>query len=296
MHVRESIADRAFTWFSVIFCIFISIIMIYPFFYLLVYSFNDPIDAARGGLWVWPRQFSIEPYLTVFNTKNLISATWISVSRTVLGTISSVLCTSMLAYALSKKDLIGRSFFIKYFLITMFVGGGLIPYYMTLRWIGLLENYWVYIIPGLIGVFNMILVRAYFENLPDGLIESAEIDGANDIYIFFRIAMPLSMPIIATISIFNAVGAWNSWQDNFFFASNSPELTTLQLILVNLLKSSSISMSASRLDLTTIQTRTVTPESIQAAITILVTAPIILVYPFFQKHFTQGIMLGSIKG
>ncbi|ALS27873.1 sugar ABC transporter permease [Paenibacillus sp. 32O-W] len=294
--MKESRADRSFTYISVSCCVLLSIVMVYPLYYLLIYSFNDPVDASRGGIWLWPRQFSLAPYETIFATQNLLSAAWISVSRTVLGTFSSVLCTAVLAYALSRKELIGRSFFSKYFLITMFVGGGLIPYYMTLRWVGLLETYAVYIIPGLIGVFNMLLMKAYFENLPDGLIESASMDGANDIYIFFRIALPLSMPIIATISIFNAVGHWNSWQDNFFFTSNSPELTTLQLILVNLLKTANVSMSAANLNLDAIQRQKMTPESLRAAITILVTTPIILIYPFFQKHFTQGIMLGSIKG
>ncbi|GIQ61530.1 hypothetical protein PACILC2_00980 [Paenibacillus cisolokensis] len=188
--MKESWADRSFTYISVSCCVLLSIVMVYPLYYLLIYSFNDPVDASRGGIWLWPRQFSLAPYETIFATQNLLSAAWISVSRTVLGTFSSVLCTAVLAYALSRKELIGRSFFSKYFLITMFVGGGLIPYYMTLRWVGLLETYAVYIIPGLIGVFNMLLMKAYFENLPDGLIESASMDGANDIYIFFALRCP----------------------------------------------------------------------------------------------------------
>lgn len=294
--MKESLSDRSFTIIAVICSMLMSIAMIYPLYYLLIYSFNDPVDASRGGIWLWPRKFSVAPYETIFATQNLLSAGWISISRTVLGTFASVLFTSMLAYALSRKELIGRSFFSKYFLITMFVGGGLIPYYMTLRWVGLLETYAVYIVPGLIGVFNMLLIRAYFENLPDGLIESAAMDGANDVLIFFKIALPLSMPIIATVSIFNAVSHWNSWQDNFFFASNSPELTTLQLILVNLLKSATVTMSSANLNLEAIKRQQLTPDSLRAAITILVTMPIVLVYPFFQRHFTQGIMLGSIKG
>lgn len=294
--MKESWADRSFTVASVVGCFVMSVVMLYPLYYLFIYSFNDPIDAARGGLWLWPRKLSVSSYETIFDTQNLLAAGWISVSRTVLGTLTSVLGTSMLGYALSRKELLGRSFFSKYFLITMFVGGGLIPYYMTLKWVGLLETYAVYIVPGLIGVFNMLLIRAYFENLPDGLIESASIDGANDVYIYFKIALPLSMPIIATVSVFNAVYHWNSWQDNFFFTSNSPGLTTLQLILVNLLKTATVTMSSVNLNLEAIKRQQMTPESLRAAITILVTMPILLVYPFFQKHFTQGILLGSIKG
>lgn len=294
--MRESWSDRTFTWVSVLFCLVLALVMIYPFYYLFIYSVNDSLDASRGGLWLYPRKLSLSAYSTVFHTQNIIPAAWISISRTVIGTLSSVICTSMLAYALSKQELVGRRFFSKYFLITMFVSGGLIPFYMMLKWVHLMNTYMVYILPGLIGVFNMLLIKAYFEGLPGGLVESAAIDGAGEFKIFFRIVLPLSMPILATISIFNAVGHWNSWQDNFFYASNDKSLTTLQLILVNLLKSSTVAMDAKSMNSSTMRVQTMTPESVRAAITMVVTVPILIVYPFFQKHFTQGVMLGSVKG
>lgn len=292
---NQTLSEKIFTLVSIFLLIILSVVMMYPFYYLLVYSFNEPMDAMRGGIYIWPRKFSTIAYRTVFQTRNIGQAAWMSFLRTFLGTSVSLFCTAMLSYVLSRKHLVLRKFFNKYFIITMYVSGGLIPTYMVIRSLRLLNTFWVYIIPGLINVFYMILIRTYMEGIPDSLSESAEIDGANDWVIFIKIMLPLCVPILAVIAIFTAVGHWNSWFDNFIYTSRKSELTTLQLLLVNMLKQHAVTRSS---DLLRPDQRTmaITQESIRAAITMIVTIPIILVYPFFQRHFTMGIMLGSIKG
>jgi putative aldouronate transport system permease protein len=292
---KERLPDKLFNFFAVLVLTFMSIIMIYPFYYLLVYSLNDPLDAARGGIYLWPRKFSIISYSLVWTTNNIGNAAIISLLRTVIGMATSVFFTSMLAYVLSKPYLLFRKVFNKFFIITMYAGGGLIPYYMVIKNIGIKDSFLVYILPGIIGVFNMVLIRTYMQELPSSMWETAEIDGANDITVFIKIALPLSIPVLAVVAIFNAVYQWNAWFDNFIFTSRIKKLTTLQLLLVNALKTNEVRNSTD-LPLSTQQINQLTPQSVRAAITMIVTIPIIIVYPFFQKHFTQGIMLGAIKG
>jgi putative aldouronate transport system permease protein len=292
---QERLPDKIFNWCAVVALILMSLVMLYPFYYLFIYSLNDPLDAARGGIYLWPRKFSIISYSIVWTTNNIGQAAVISVLRTVIGTLSSLFFTSMLAYVLSRPNLLFRKFFNKYFVVTMYVSGGLIPYYMVVKLIGIKDSFLVYIIPGIIGVFNMILIRTYMQELPSSLWESAEIDGANDIIIFLRIALPLCVPVLAVVAIFNAVGQWNAWFDNFIFTSRKPNLTTLQLLLVNALKTNEVKTSRD-VPMSTQQINQLTPQSVRAAITMIVTIPILMVYPFFQKHFAMGIMLGAVKG
>lgn len=292
---KESFSEILFNWTAAFILLIMGIMMLYPFYYLLVYSLNEPLDAMRGGIYFWPRKFSFVNYRMVWATNNLPQAAFISVCRAAAGTALSLLATSMLAYVLSRPHLVFRKFFNRLFVITMYVSGGLIPYYLTLSKLGFLDTFWVYIIPGLIGIFNMILIRTYIQELPSSLWESAEVDGAKEYTIFFRIILPLCTPVLAVVSIFSAVGQWNSWFDATVFNRNSPELWPLQLILMNMLKRTSVATSRD-VPLPKDVLVTLTPESMRASITMIVTVPIILVYPFFQRYFTQGIMLGAIKG
>ena len=292
---KPSLSDNLFNYSVAILLFFMAVIMLYPFYYLLIFSLNDPLDAMRGGIYLWPRKFSPVSFQQVWATHNLGQAAYISVSRTVIGAATSVFCTAMLAYVLSRPHLIFRRFFNRFFTLTMYLSGGLIPYYLTMKTFGFTNTFLVYVIPGLIGVFNMILIRTYIQELPSELWESAEVDGAMDFTIFIRIILPLCLPVLAVVSIFNAVGQWNSWFDATLFNSSSPKLAPIQMVLMGMLKRAVVKTSKD-VPMSNEALRSLTPESMRAAITMIATIPIIAIYPFFQKYFTQGIMMGAIKG
>ncbi len=273
------------------------IVTFYPFWQVFIVSVNDAVDTVRGGLYLFPRKFSLQSYITLLLDEKFVGSINITVLRTIIGAPIAVLCTAMAAYSLSKRDLVGRKPIKLAFIFTMYFGGGLIPYYMVLSSMKLIDNFAVYIFPNIINVFYMILVITYIESLPAELEESAKIDGANDIIIFFKIIIPLCMPILATITLFNAINQWNSWFDSFAF-TNKRSLKTLQATLVLILtqydttamqNSFSARMSAAA------NKGTVNADSIRMSATILATLPIILVYPFLQRFFVKGIMIGAVK-
>ncbi|GIO64339.1 carbohydrate ABC transporter permease [Paenibacillus cineris] len=279
--------------------VFLAIIFLatfYPFWNIFVISLNDATDTLKGGLYFWPRVPTFESYMTIFRNPEIWSAIKITVLRTVVGTTVSIFCISMLAYALSKRNLIGWKYFSFFFVFTMYFGGGLIPTYMVIKSVGLIDSFWVYIFPGLIGVFLMILVRTFIEQIPGEIEESSKIDGANDLQIFFRIIMPLCVPVLATIGLFLAIGHWNSWYDSYVY-TYKPELKTLQAVLVKILNQfQTASMMSDAQQLAQSSKRIpVSSESIRMAVTMVATLPIILVYPFVQRYFVKGIMMGAIK-
>lgn len=298
LHLKKhmSLADKTVDVLIYIGMLLIAFATLYPFVNILAISFNDSIDTIRGGIYLWPRRFTLLNYQSVFSYPQILSAFNMSVLRTVVGTTLGVLSTFMVSYTLSRKDFIARKFTTFIFLLTMYFSGGLIPEFFLIRSLGLMNNFWVYILPGLIGAWNVIVMRSFIEGLPDSLQESAKIDGANDLIIVFRIIMPLCMPVIATISLFVAVGQWNSWFDTFIYASANDSLNTLQFELMRILQNTATSMSPDafrRGDI--LEASIVTPEAIRATITIVATAPILFVYPFIQKYFVQGITLGAVK-
>ncbi|HPU43406.1 MAG TPA: carbohydrate ABC transporter permease [Dictyoglomaceae bacterium] len=294
--MKRSIRDKIFDTVNYIIMIFLALITIYPFLYVLAVSLNDPFDTIRGGITILPRVFTLDNYKEVFSYPLIGQATLITVLRTVIGTVTSVLSTAMVAYVLSRKDFIGRKGITTLFVITMYVGGGLVPDYLLIRSLGLMNNFLVYILPGLISPFNIILIRAYMENLPIELQESAMLDGANDFVIFFKVVFPLCLPVLATIALFVAVGHWNSWFDTYLYCGGNKNLTTLQYelqkILANTASSSTIDYY-SNLDPT--RTMRVTPQSLRMAMTIITTLPIVFIYPFVQKYFIKGMTLGAIR-
>jgi putative aldouronate transport system permease protein len=280
--------------------VFIGAVMLYPFVNILALSLNDSVDSIRGGVYLFPRVFTLNNYVTIFAFGNLFDAFKISIVRTVVGTVTSVACTSLLAYTLSRRDFFARRFFSLLFVLTMYVSGGLIPGYLLIRNLGLINNFWVYIIPGLIGVWNAFVVRSYIDGLPESLQESARIDGANDLLIFFRIIFPLCMPVIATISLFVAVGQWNAWIDTYLYAGGAQQLSTLQYELMKIIRNSDAAVSMAMVKSMNnpalqSQLARVSPESVKMAITITATLPILLIYPFVQKYFVKGLTLGAVK-
>lgn len=296
--MKSKVADIALDTFIYITMLLILIITLYPFLNILAISFNDSIDSMRGGIGIFPRKFTVENYQEIFKYSNLSHALMISVLRTGIGTLVSIISTCMLAFTLSRKEFVYRKFFTVVFVLTMYVSGGLIPDYMNIRNLQLLGKFAVYIVPGLINCFNVIVIRSFIDNLPFSLQESAKIDGANDLTIFSKIVMPLCLPVIATISLFIAVGQWNAWIDTYLYASSKLELSTLQYELIKILSNTtaSQSQSLSLIDPNSAAAKSrVSPQSIRMAITIVATVPILLVYPFVQKYFVTGLTLGSVK-
>lgn len=298
---RRSIDDVIFDTTNTIFLILLCVVMLYPMLNTLAVSLNDANDSLRGGIYLWPREFTFYSYQHVFGESQLLHAGLISVLRTVVGTAISVFCTAMVAYTISRQYFVLRKFVTIAFVLTMYFNGGLIPTYLLMRELSLIGTFWIYIIPGIIGVFNLIVVRSFIEGLPETIFESARIDGAGEWTMFFKIALPLCIPVIATISLFVAVGQWNSWFDVFLYNSSRPELSTLQYELMKILQNSNASMSSRSAsdafaNAQNANANMVTPTSIRAAMTIIVSVPIICVYPFLQKYFVKGLTLGGVKG
>lgn len=272
----------------------ICFVSLYPVWYTVVISFNDSGDALRGGIYWWPRKFSLESYKTVFQDTTIIRAFAVTVLRTLIGTVTSVFFTAMVGYALSKKYIMGNKFYTILGTITMFFGGGLIPYFITLKNLGLYNNFLVYIIPSLFNFYNMIIFRSFFNELPAGLEESARLDGANDLMIFIRIVIPLSAPVIATIALFNGVGHWNDYFTGVMYI-NDAELQPIQTYLFRIIASASASKTVVAMP-AGVTAQQVSSQSVRLATMVVTTFPIMCVYPFLQKYFVKGMLIGSIKG
>ena len=272
------------------------IITFYPFWNIFVLSLNDATDSLRGGLMLWPRVFSIDSYKAVLSDTALLSSLKVTLLRTAVGVPMNLLAVTTLAYALSQRDLIGRRQITVLFVFTMFFSGGLIPTYMIVKWLGLIDNFLVYLLPGLYNVYWMILVRTYMEGLPYSMIESARIDGANDIQIFAKVVLPSCAPVVATIGLFSAIYHWNAWYDSYIY-TNKPVLETLSNALIKILNQyqTGAMMTQAQQMAAASKRLPVSSESIRMTVTMVTTIPIILVYPFVQKYFIKGMMLGSVK-
>ena len=281
---RTQIGNAVFNVINALVLAFLVVVTVYPFWNTIAISFNDGLNSIAGGITLFPRKFTWQNYKALFVTNQIFSAFGISVSRTLLQTVFSVFCTSMLAYALSRKEFVLKKPLTSILVVSMYVSAGIIPNYMLIKNLGLLNNYMVYIIPNLVDVFNFILVRTYINGLPDSFVESARIDGANEFKIFLEIIMPLIVPSIAMICLFVAVGAWNSWFDTYLYASARPKLYSLQYVLMQFLNSSQ-NQSNSAADANSMAVAAasgstsamVTPISLRSSITVIATLPILVV-------------------
>lgn len=297
-NIRRTREDVIFDTLNTIFMIFLCIVMLYPFINTLAISLNDASDSIKGGIFLWPREFTLKSYEHVFSQSTIFQATWISILRTVIGTGISLICTAMVAYAISRREFVFRKSVTVIFVLTMYFNGGLIPTFLLMRDLQLIGSFWVYILPGIIGVFNLIVIRSFIEGLPESLFESARIDGAGDFTTFFKIVLPLSLPVLATVSLFVAVFQWNQWFDVFLYNSSDQTLSTLQYELMKILQNSTAIGGGSQTDAfvnSGSQAERVTPVSIRATMTIVASVPIIMVYPFLQKYFVKGLTLGGVK-
>lgn len=293
MALDQKQKDRIMDTFITIILAFIFIVMFYPFYYVLILSFNKGTDSLTGAIYLWPRTFTFENYERFLNDPLWYKAFLVTVLRTLSGTVLSVIFTSMVAYGLSHQQLLFRKTYFTIIIFAMYFSGGLIPYYVVLRSIGLLNSFGVYIIPSMLSTFFLLIAITFFRDIPGELKESAYIDGANEFVIFYKIILPVSMPLIATMSLFAGVGQWNSWMDSAYFVQ-SENLRTLAYRMMEVINKSNAPMDA--IAIANSSSAGVTSYSLQVAAMVISVAPIVCVYPFLQKYFVQGVMLGSVKG
>lgn len=290
---KSSTADIAFTVFNSIFMILFVVITLYPVINTLAISLNDGTDALKGGIYLLPRKFTFKNYTTVLQKNNLITGAFITVARTIIGTVTALVMNAILAFIVSRPRFMFRKQLSLFWVITMYVNGGLIPTFILFKNLGLTNSFWVYIVPGMISAFNMLVIRTYMNGLPDSLVESAQLDGAGYTTIFIKIISPLCKPVYATVALFVAVGQWNSWFDAMLYNRMNGEYTTLQYELMKLL--SSVTQTGATAESMKNAVGAVTPASVRAAATIITMLPIICIYPFLQKYFVTGLTLGGVK-
>ncbi len=294
--VKTTVGSKIFTVLNSLFMISFVLITLYPVLNTVAISFNDGIDAVRGGIYLWPRKFVLKNYQTVLAMENLIIGARITIARTVIGTLSSVAVNALLAYVVSRKRFLFKSQLSLFWVITMYVNGGLIPVFLLYRNLHLTGTFWVYVVPGMVSAWNMLVLRTYMLGLPDSLEESAQLDGAGYMTIFLRIISPLCKPVYATIVLFVAVGQWNSWFDAMLYNRMKTEYTTLQYELMKLLSSvMQQSGSAAAASERGSAAAAITPLSIRSAATVVTMLPIICLYPFLQRYFVTGLTIGGVK-
>lgn len=284
-------------WFDAVnssFMVLFSFMVLYPFWQVVVLSFSDGREATTLGFHLWPDIWTIEAYRFLFSSGEIIRPYMNSVLRTVLGTLLEVLFTILAAYPLAKKELPFRGWLTTFFIIPMFFGGGLIPTYLIIRSLGLLDNFLVLVIPGAVSIFSIIIMRNYFMSLDVAMEESAMIDGAGYLTLLFRIILPVSAPVLATISLWAAVEHWNAWFDAMIYIRNR-SLTVIQVIMREMLTSVSEQSNDLMFNNNARQAQ-LAMNNVRSGIALLSIGPIILVYPWVQKYFVKGAMLGSVKG
>ncbi len=269
-----------------IFCV----LCIYPIVYVLAGSFNQGADYSKGGVYLLPRLFTLENYRIVLEKKELWQSYLVTIGRTAIGTATALVFTSIVAYAMSRPNLRGKNVFYWLNIVTMFFGGGLVPYFLIIQAIGLYNSFWVYIIPSLYSVYNMIVISSFFRSISDEIHEAALMDGANEFRIWWQIYMPLSKPILATVALWLAIGHWNSYFDTMIYTSDE-ELHTLQYFLLNAIQSATLTEG-----LPDTMMQSITPKTISLAAIIISIIPVLFFFPFVRKNFQSGIMIGSLKG
>ena len=302
----KSFRDRMFTVVNTFLMLLLVLISLYPLYYALINSLSDGTDITNYGyVLLWPRVFTGESWRTVLGDPTVISAIWITISRTIIVTVLSTVITTMFAYAFSRPCLRGKRFYAVLGFVSMYINGGIIATFLLISALGLYNSYWVYIFPSLFGGFyNVIIYVSNFKAIPDGLYESAKLDGASEIQIYGKIVLPLSKPVIAALGVFTVVAVWNDYQTTLFYTDGS-SMKTLQYYIVQLvrnanaleeLKTTSAAGNVEIYNLLREHAGPTSAKTIELAAMVIASIPMILVYPFAQKHFTQGMMVGSIKG
>ena len=300
--IKRTKAGFVFDCFNVVFIILLCLIMVYPLWYVLVLSLNTGSDAMAGPIWLWPREFTLENYKYVLSYPGIKTAAITTIGRCIVGPIISVMVCMMAAYALSKPNLPGKKAIILFLMGPMFIGGTVVSNYIVMAKLGLLNNFFVFVLPGAFGYFTAVIMRSFIDGIPIELQESATIDGAGHFRIFMSIIIPLSKACMAAFLFFSVVGNWLDLQTSILFITKR-SLYTLQYILHLVMTSNEArniidvnSRNSAQIISSIQQTRMLpTPQVIKMAIMVVVTFPILLVYPFFQKYFVKGMLTGSVK-
>lgn len=298
--VKRSVGDRVFDTINIIIMLVIVVVVLYPVLNVVALSFSDAAHIAKADVGILPKGFTLESYNYVLRDRLVWFGYRNSIFYALASTALMLICTSMFAYPLITDDFIGKKFFTVFLTITMFFGGGLIPTYLLMKNMAMLDTVWVMILPGVVGAYNVFVFRTFFQSQPAELRESAQIDGANDFVILFRIVLPLSKALLATFGLFGLVGSWNSWFNGMLYLK-TPELYPLQLILREYLyniTSSSMQAVAGAGGIATnaLMMNKIDPKGVQMAMVVVTMFPIMMIYPFFQKYFAKGVMIGAVKG
>jgi putative aldouronate transport system permease protein len=299
-YLKRTSEDLILDTFIMVAMISVGFITLYPFWYVLIQAFNDATDATLGGIYFWPRKFTFQNFIELLGEQNWSHAIVISIMRTLIGTLLGVFCTSIVAFALSFDHLMGRKIYYKLFIFTMYFGGGMIPFYVLLRSINMLNTFWVYVIPGMLNVYYMLIVINFYRTIPFSLYESARLDGAGDLHLYVSIALPLSKASLATIALFFAVNQWNAWLDSVYYVQKASLRPLAYLMMDVINRSARLSQmyetaSAATVDMASSAVSTTTTTALQMTAMVLAVFPILMVYPFLQRYFVKGVMIGSIK-
>lgn len=294
MNIRATGGERLFSILNVSLLVLLSAVMVYPFLYVLFYSVSDGVAAGATTITFAPVKPTLDNYKAVLGNAGIMNAFFISAARTVVGTALHVLVVCMVAYAITKNQLLWRKPIIVFFMIPMFVSGGLLPFYVIIVKLGLSNHFLVYILPMLFSAFNMLLAKVFFDQIPPSLEESARIDGAGDAVVFFRIVLPSSLPLLATLSIFAGVAQWNAWFDALLFVTKQ-DLLPIQTLLYKIILESQATTVEQIMRMSQSKTQ-VTSEAIKMTTLMVSTLPILCIYPFMQRYFVKGMMIGAVKG
>lgn len=300
MKIKTSKGDRTFQVINILIFAIFAIICAYPFYYLIINSISANDLSASGKVNFLPHGFQLENYVKVFQLNGLGTAAMVSLGRTVIGTICTVLASVYLGFMFTQQRMWHRKLWYRFMVITMYFNAGLIPMYMTMKTLHLTNSFWVYIIPAIVQPFNIIMAKTYVESIPPALQEAAEIDGAGTMTVFAKVILPTCKPIMATIAIWSAVGQWNSFQDTLIYITDQ-KIYSLQYLLYTYLNQASslatmVQQSGGNVSAVANLATQQTPTSIRMTISVIVVLPILFVYPIFQKSFVKGIMIGSVKG
>ncbi len=291
---RKSTTDVVFDCILYVLCCIILFVVAYPMYFVVLASFSKPSDIALGKVWLWPVSIAMDGYKKIFEYERLWTGYRNTIFYTIFGTLINLLVTIPAAYTVSRKELMWKNLIMLFFTITMFFSGGMIPTYITLQQYGMLDSIWVMILPGCLNVYNLIIARTFFQNnIPQELLDAASIDGCSNFKMFIRIALPLSSAIIAVIALYSAVGHWNNYFSGLIYL-RSDELVPLQIVLRDILIMNS--MDGNRTISSSMESQVRLQELIKYGIIVVSTVPMMLFYPFLQKYFAQGVMIGAIKG
>lgn len=279
---------------------FFAFVCFYPFYYIFINTISSNELSARGKIVFWPKEIHFTNYINVSHIPDLLNAFKISLERTAIGTLLTVITAAFLGYMFTRETLWKRKFWYRFVVATMYFNAGIIPWFLTMKNLGLYNNFWVYVLPTAVAPFYIVLCKTFVESIPKELTDAAELDGAGTLRTFFSIILPVIKPILATVAIFTAVGQWNSFQDTLLLVTE-PKLFTLQFLLYQYINQASslkalVNNASNSANLAASLAHAATTTSIRMTVTIVVVIPIILVYPIFQRFFVKGIMIGAVKG